>query len=129
MRRCRARAPPSPTETHTCYQLNGLAVSPSVRRHGVGTALMHWGLTKAAAEGLPVFTAGEGQGVAFYEGVLEFRRLKKTVYWLDSNGDELSEGQVLAGNEAWKNENGGIMGAEMVWCADGTFVDKETSMQ
>jgi hypothetical protein len=79
---------------------------------------MQWGLARAAAEGLPVYTAGEGQGVAFYEGVLGFRRLEGTVYWLDSNGDELTRDQVVADNEEWKKENGGIVGAELVWSAD-----------
>ncbi|KAK4445560.1 acyl-n-acyltransferase [Podospora aff. communis PSN243] len=109
----------SPTQSTPCYQLTGLSIRPEYQGYGIASLLVRWGLERAAEEGLPVFTAGETQGVDFYEKALGFHKIKGSEYWLDEEGRDISDEEVASGNEAWKSENGGVSGAEMVWCPKG----------
>jgi len=122
VKRVRKRLPRSPTLTTPCYELNGLAVHPGHQGLGVGSLLVCWGLDRAAADGLPVFATGEAGGVDFYEKALGFQRLRGSEYWLDADGQDIGEEDKGEG-EAWKKGNGGLSGAEMVWCPEGCVVD------
>ncbi|KAK0611774.1 hypothetical protein B0T14DRAFT_571638 [Immersiella caudata] len=106
----------SPTQFTPCYQLTGLSVHPDHQGYGIGSLLVRWGLEKAAEEGLPVFTAGEARGVEFYERALGFQKIKGSEYWLDKGGKDITSEDVAAGNDDWMKLNGGVSGAEMVWC-------------
>jgi len=126
VKRVRKRLPRSPTLTTPCYELNGLAVHPGYQGLGVGSLLVCWGLERAAADGLPVFTTGDAGGVDFYEKALGFQRLRGSEYWLDADGQDIGEEEEDKGEgegEAWKKGNGGLSGAEMVWCPKATQVD------
>jgi GNAT superfamily N-acetyltransferase len=83
IKRARKRAPPSPVKTTPSYDLGSLAIHPDYQGHGIGTLLARWGVEKAAKERVPVFVAGETQGVDFYANVLGFQRLRATEYWRD----------------------------------------------
>jgi hypothetical protein len=80
-------------------------------------------LDKAAEEHVPVFVTGEARGVDFYENALGFQRLRSTEYWLDKEGCDISREEVRGGNEAWKKENGGLSGAQMVWLPAGNVLE------
>jgi GNAT superfamily N-acetyltransferase len=113
----------SPTQSTPCYQLTGLSIKPEYQGYGIGSLLVRWGLEKAAEEGLPVFTAGETQGVDFYEKALGFQKIKGSEYWLDKEGKDISDEEVAGGNEAWRKVNGGVSGAEVIWCPKRYVID------
>ncbi|KAK1759917.1 acyl-n-acyltransferase [Echria macrotheca] len=123
VRRLRKRLPPSPALATPCYELHGLSVHPDHRGQGIGKLLVRWGLERAAAENLPVFATGEAGGVDFYVRALGFQTLRGSEYWLDAEGNEISEEEVKGANVAYKKENGGLYGAEVVWCPKGVEVD------
>ncbi|KAJ6584620.1 hypothetical protein B0H19DRAFT_1105764 [Mycena capillaripes] len=125
IKRVRARLPPSPISTTPCYELGSLAIHPAFQGNGIGSLLARWGLDRAAAEPnpVPVFVTGEATGVLFYEGALGFRRLRATEYWLDKEGRDISREEVEGGNEAWKEVNGGLSGAHMVWLPEGYVLE------
>ncbi|KAK0707837.1 hypothetical protein B0H67DRAFT_495926 [Lasiosphaeris hirsuta] len=124
VRRVRKQAPPSLTASVPSYELNGLAVHADYQGYGIGSLLVRWGLGRAAEDGLPVFATGEAQGVDFYEKALGFRRVLGTEFWLDKDGQDISGSDVKqGGNEEWKKVNGGLSGAEMVWCPKGYEID------
>ncbi len=123
VRRVRKRAPPSPSRTRPCYELASLAIHSEYQGHGIGSLLVRWGLEKAEEEGVPVFAVGEAQGVDFYDKAMGFQRLWESEYWLDKEGRDISREEIQGGNEAWKKANGGLSGAEMVWCPKGYVLE------
>lgn len=123
IRRARDRAPPSPVQSIPCYELGGLAVHSDYYGCGIGSLLVRWGLDRAAEEGVPVITTGETRGMAFYENALGFQRLRGSEFWLDSQGKDIDEESVRAGNDEWKSSKGGLSGAELIWCPKGYSVE------
>ena len=119
IRRVRKRAPPSPAESTPGYELNGLAIRAEYQGYGIGSLLVRWGLDRASEEGLPVFATGEAQGVNFYEKAMRFQKLLGSEYWLDKDGRDISASDVQGGNDGWTKANGGLSGAEMIWCPKG----------
>ncbi|KAJ7745967.1 hypothetical protein B0H14DRAFT_2985993 [Mycena olivaceomarginata] len=125
IKRARKRAPPSPVKTTPSYDLGSLAIHPDYQGHGIGTLLARWGVEKAAKERVPVFVAGETQGVDFYANVLGFQRLRATEYWLDEAGRDITREEVEGGNEAWKKANGGLSGAQLVRLPEGHVLEQD----
>lgn len=106
---------PSPASSIPCYELNGMAVHSDFQGFGIGTLLVRWGLNKAEADGVPVFTGGEERGVLFYTNALGFQRIPETEYWLDKDAREITREEVERGNTTWKTSIGGVSGSDVVW--------------
>jgi GNAT superfamily N-acetyltransferase len=100
------------------YELSGLYVHPGFQGYGVGRLLVRWGMDQATEEGVPVFISAEERGVRFYEAV-GCRRLSKSEYWLDSEGEPIPPEERV--NGAWEKANGGVSGCDLVWCPEGVI--------
>ncbi|KAK8075444.1 hypothetical protein PG997_010107 [Apiospora hydei] len=115
----------SPFQSVPRYSLQGLAVHPSYQSHGIGRLLVRWGLEQGIAEGVPVLTAGETRGVKFYTGkALGFQIVKGSVWWLDRDGQDISEQEFKSGgNGGWESMYGGVSGAQVVWFPPGLSLE------
>ena len=109
---------PSVFSLHPSYVLITIDVHESFQNRGIGQALMRWGMTLGAEEGVPVFTKSQGRSMDFYRNKLAFSVIPESKYWLDSDGNETDER-----SEAWKQKNGGIHGGSFIWCPKGVRVD------
>ncbi|KAK8122856.1 hypothetical protein PG984_011526 [Apiospora sp. TS-2023a] len=115
----------SPIQSLPRYSLQGLGVHASHQGRGIGTLLVRWGLEQAAAEGVPVSTAGEARGVRFYTSeALGFRVVKGSEWRLDRSGQNIDEHDVEKdGSQAWGSACGGASGAQVVWLPPGLSLD------
>jgi len=61
------------------WQLEGCYVEPKWQRRGAGKLALHWGLSQAEAEGVPVVMKASPKGVNLYEKA-GFRKWKREEY-------------------------------------------------
>ena len=118
MHKARDKLSPSPSSIYPSYVLCGLGIDPAFQNRGIGKALVRWGMVHGAEEGVPVFTGGETRGVEFYQRALAFSAIPESEFWLDGEGKDTD-----AKSEAWRQENGGVGGAAVVWCPKGVKVE------
>jgi hypothetical protein len=114
---------PSATKVDSCLILFALSTHISHQGQGIASHLVRWGMDLASSLKLPVHVGGEEQGAVFYERALGFRRLPKSEYWLDAEGEEVTKEQIEKGDERWRVKNGGVSGCDLIWCPEGVRVD------
>jgi hypothetical protein len=116
---------PSGTKLDSCLVLSALATHISYQGQGIASYLVRWGMDLASSLKLPLHVGGEEQGAVFYEKALGFRRLPKSEYWLDAEGEEVTKEEVEMGDERWRVKNGGVSGCDLIWCPAGVRVDED----
>jgi ribosomal protein S18 acetylase RimI-like enzyme len=105
--------------------LSGLCTHRDYQGQGIASLLVRWGMHEATKLKLPVYVGGEERGILFYEHALGFKRLPKSEYWLDKDGNEISREEVKGGEKGWRREEGGVSGCDMVWAPEGVKVDED----
>lgn len=64
---------------HESWELDGMYVSPSWQRRGIGNMLLQWGLRQATDESVPIVCKSSSLGVLFYERA-GFRSIEEQIF-------------------------------------------------